>query len=466
MNVIIVGYGKIGFTIAKNLAAEKDIDVTVVDNNPNVFEDSAKLPDAIFITGNGVNEKILIEAGAETADLIVCTTNADELNVLCCIMAERLGTQHSMARVRNPEYMLRYNRLWQDLGIDVILNPERKTAREISRLLRYPNADCVDTFVGGRVELVSLKISEAPDFFVGKSISQIFSKKMEMLLAVIERDGEALIPHGDIVFEENDVIRILGRPSSVTDFFSRIGLRSKKTKEVMIIGGGKITHYLAKLLNQHTMKTNIKIIEKNLSKCESLDKTLSELNRHCLIIHGDGTDVNLLANEDIGNMDALISLTDRDEENAMISLYALRMGVKKVIPKMNHINQNMFKDLGLRNIITPQNITADTVNRYIQGLTGNIGGSIRARYAIFESDGNIVEGIEFNANKKAKYIDVPLKDLKLRKGILIGCIIRDFDIIIPSGETRIQMGDSVIVIAKNNANVSEINDILTNKTEG
>lgn len=188
MKIIVVGCGKIGYSIAKVLSERKGIHVTVVDNNPNVFDSRLAEPiDVIFITGNGVNEKTLIEAGAKDANLIVCTTDADELNVLCCIMAERLGTKHSIARVRDPEYMLENNKLWKDLGIDMVINPERQTAREISRILRYPVADDIVTFIGDRVELVSFKVSETPEYFVGKSVSQVFDSNMGILLAIVER---------------------------------------------------------------------------------------------------------------------------------------------------------------------------------------------------------------------------------------------------------------------------------------
>lgn len=468
MKIIVVGCGKIGYTIARVLSEKKDIHVTVVDNNPNIFDNVAGQIDAIFISGNGANEKTLFEAGAKDADLIVSTTDADELNVLCCIMAERLGTKHSIARVRNPDYMLEFNKLWKDLGIDMVINPERQTAREISRILRYPAADDIDTFIGGRVELVSFKVSETPEYFIGKSVSQLFDGDMGILLAAVERENEAFIPNGDFIFQESDIVRILGRPSQVMKFFALINKRSKRIQEVMVIGGGKITHYLVELLNRHMTKTNIKIIEKDLGKCEALYGALSSasLERRCLFIHGDGTNEDLLIAEEIDRMDAFVGLTDRDEENVFISLYALRRGVRKVITKVNHIHQNMAKNLGLGlgSIITPQNITANIVSRYVDGLTAAIGSNIKTIHQIFSGDDGNVEAIEFQVNKKSKCLDIPIKNLRLKKGILIGCISRDSDIIIPSGETQIHIGDSVIIISKNN-DIRDLDDILTNRTD-
>ena len=463
MKIIIVGCGKVGYTIAKVLCARKDVNVTIVDKNPTVFDNSAETLDAKNITGSGVNDKTLIEAGAKNADLIVCTANADEVNILSCIMARRLGTKHALARLRDPDYSMEFEKLWKDLGIDMVINPELQTAREISRLLRYPAAGDIRTFVNGRVELVSFKVSETPEFFIGKKVSQIFSNKMKLLLAVIERDNKAQIPHGDFIFEERDTVHILGRPSNIMNFFTNLN-KMPKSQEVMVIGGGKITYYLAELMNRHTIRTRIKIIEKDLEKCEALDSELSEVNRRCLIIHGDGTNEEVLTGEDIEQSDAFVCLTDRDEENAIISLYALQVGVKKVITKVNYIHQNMIRNLGLRlgNIIAPQDITSDIVARYVDGLTGIADSNIRTMHSIFSGDDGSVDAIDFHVSKKMKRLGAPIKDLKLKDDILIGCIVRDSDIIIPTGETQMRADDSVIIISKNN-DIRELDDIFADK---
>ncbi len=463
MRIIVVGCGKIGYTIAKNLSEKKDIHVTVVDTNPDIFEYGAAPLDVIFINGNGANERILMEAGANDADLIVCTTDSDEVNVLCCIMAERLGTGHSIARVRNPEYMLEFNKLWKDLGIDMVINPERQTARAISRFIRYPVADEVDTFMNGRVELVGFRVAEAPEHFVGKRIADVFDKKMGVLLAVVERGEEAFIPSGDFIFSESDVIKLMGRPSNIMNFFVNIKKRPKKVQEVMVIGGGRITHYLAELLNRHDTRTNLKIIEKDREKGIALYDALTDagIDRHCLLIEGDGTDEDLLRDEDVDRMDALICLTNRDEENAIIGLYGMRQGVKKVIAKINHLHQGMIMHLGLGlgGIITPQNISADIVERYVDSLTGVVGGNIRTMHRLSTSPDGHAEAIEFLVNQKSGCTDIALTDLELKPGILVGCINRGREILIPSGDTRIQVGDSVIIITKD-SDVLALDDIL------
>ena len=468
MKTIVVGYGKIGYMIAKVLSAEKGMNVTVVDNNPDIPDDSNDPLDVKLVEGSGVNEKTLISAGAKSADLLISTTNADEINVLCCIIAKFLGTKHTIARVRSPDFSLEFDRLWKGLGIDVVINPEQQTAREISRLLRYPAADGIVTFVNGRVEMVSCKVSDASEYFIGKSVSQVFDKKMGILLAMVERGGMATIPNGDFVFRQSDSIVVLGRPSQIMRFFTHIKKQPKKAQEVMVVGGGKITHYLVELLNRHSIKTNIKIIEKDRRKCGALYEALSTtgFDRHCLFIHGDGTDEDLLISEEIGKMDAFVCLTDRDEENAVISLYALRMGVKKVITKVNHIHQNMVRNLGLGlgNIITPQKITSDIVARYVDGLKGVVGNGVKTIHRIFSGGDGNVDAIEFHVNKRTKCLGVPIKELNLKKGILIVCIVRDSDIIIPSGETQMRTDDIVIIITKNN-DIHELDDILLKRID-
>ncbi|MDR1674595.1 MAG: Trk system potassium transporter TrkA [Oscillospiraceae bacterium] len=463
MRIIIVGCGKIGAALAWTLSEKKDCHVTVVDKIPNVLETSGEIPDVIFIAGNGVNENILRQADAKNADLIVCTTNSDELNILCCIMAERLGTKHSIARVRNPEYMLEFNRLWKDLGIDMAINPEWQTARVISRILRYPAADDIETFIDGRVELVSFKISESPEYFIGKSISKIFNRKMGILLALVQRGDAVSIPHGDFVFEHGDVIKIMGRASKIMAFFALLK-KIPKSQDIMVIGGGRITYYLAELLNRHTIKTSMRIIEKDRDKCESLCETLTSANlaKHLMFIHGDGTDEDLLAAENIEKMDAFICLTDRDEENAIISLYALKTGVKKVITKVTHLHQNMIKSLitKLGNIIAPQDITKDIILRYIDGFSGVSDHSIVTVHQIFSSESETVNAVEFNISKNAKCLGTPIQNLKINKDVLLGCISRGSEIIIPSGETALQIGDRVVAISKFKE-LREIDDIIT-----
>lgn len=456
VKVIIVGCGKVGYTIAKNLSAENGVDVTVIDSKAESFDKASDSLDAMLVRGNGLNAGILADAGAKDADLLISVTDADETNILCCISAKSLGTKHTIARVRNPEYALEHNKFWENLGLDMMINPERETAWEISRLLRFPSAHGIDTFVGGRVELVSFRVSEAPEFFIGKSVAQVFNRKtVNILLAAVERDGGVIIPNGALVFEKSDIIRVLGRPSDIMSFIAMTGKNTGKIKSATIIGGSMITYYLVNLLQRHASGTAIKIVEINREKCEDL----SESFPRCLIINADGTDEEILTSEILDTSGAIVCLTDRDEENTVIALYSMQMGVRKIIVKINHINQNMVKNLGLGSIVSPRIIMANQIVRYVRALAGAEESSIRTVYKIFDGDGESVEAVEFAADDRSGCLDEPLKDLKLKSGILVGCIVRSSGIIIPSGETCIREGDNVIVIAKN-GNLREIDDIL------
>lgn len=455
MKVIIVGCGKVGYILAKNLSAEKDIDITIIDNKADALEKASESIDAMLVNGDGLTASALDEAGARETDLIIAVTEADEKNILCCVSAKRLGVKYTIARVRTPEYALDANKLWKDMGLDLIINPEQETAREISRLLRFPAVDDINIFVGGRVELVTFNISDSPEYFIGESVSKIFyNKNMNVLLATIERKNEIIIPHGDFIFQAGDNIKVLGRPSDIMSFFSRIGKVVEKIKTVTIIGGGRIAHYLVELLHRHSSGTHIKIIELNKEKCEILSVKFPR----CLIINGDATDEDILAGELSDKSGAVLYLTDRDEENAIMALYSLQMGIRKVIVKINHINQKMIKNLGLGSIISPKNITSDQITRYVRALS-SVEGGVRTIHKIFENDSTKIEAVEFNITKKSKCLNISLKELNMKQGVLIGCIIRGSNIIIPSGASAIHIGDNVIVIAKDDI-ISEIDDIL------
>jgi len=454
MRVIIVGCGKVGYTISKSLSFEKDVDVTIIDNARGAFNKAAESVDALLVEGNGLVAENLIEAGINNADLLISVMNADETNILCCVLAKHLGVKHTAARVRNPEYAL--NRFWKGLGLDMIINPEYATALEISRLMRFPTADDIDTFVGDKVELVAFKVSEAQDFFVGKSVKEIFrAKKTNILLAVIERGNTATIPHGDFVFEKNDIIRVIGRPSHIMDFFALIKQNTGKIKSAVIIGGGRIAYYLAEIIQKHGGGPDIKIIEIDKERCE----TLSERFPRCLVINADGTDEDVIKAEVIGHSGAVICLTDRDEQNTIIALYSLQAGIRKAVLKINYINKNMVKDLGLGSVVSPQSITSEQIIRYVRNLSNTYGDNVKTVHRIFDNGDERVEAVEFIAGRHARCLNTPLKNLKLKKSILIGCIVRNSNIIIPSGDTSVQAGDSVIIIA-GNGNALELDDIL------
>lgn len=452
MNIIIVGCGKVGYTIAKNLSEEGN-NVVIIDKKVDIYDKIIESIDVMLVRGNGLSAKVLVEAGVAEADLVISVTSGDETNILCSLTAKNLGAKRTIARVRDPEYALELYAFRHDLGIDMIINPEQQAAREISRILRFHAANDIETFVGGKVEMVSFEVLNE-DFFVNKSIEQSFHKmKHQIILATVMRNNEPIIPHGSLVLHEKDIVSVMGRPSEVSNFFKHIGKSTQKVKDALIVGGGKIAYYLGESLSRHNIK--IKIIEIDDEKCLELSEALPK----ALIIQGDGTDEEVLNSENFTQAGAIVCLTERDENNVIIALNAMQMGIEKVIVKINHINQNMVRNLGLNSIICPKNITAYQIIRYVRGLSQAAGNEIISMYRIIDTEDGIIEALEFNISTQMKFLDTPIKDLKIKQGVLIACVVRENDIIVPNGTTEIKKNDSIILMVKNE-NISTIEDIF------
>jgi len=450
MKIIIIGDGKVGYSLAENLSKENN-DVTIVDKNPEALKKASETLDVMCIRGNGVSTKVMLEAGVKEADLLIAATTSDEMNMVCCLTAKKLGAKHTIARIRDQEYASELSTIKMELGLDMVINPEQTAASEIARLLSFPAAIYVEPFAKGRVELVEIKIAQDMPL-VGMRLSEISSRiSSSVLIGAVLRDNEITIPNGDFRIEENDALYIVGRPSNVFNFSKRIGIYTPKIKNVMIIGGGRIAYYLAKYLEETDIKA--KIIEIDYDRCLEL----SELLPNTLIINGDGSDEVLLNSENLSEMDAFVSLTGRDEENLMSALLAKQSGVYKVIAKINRINySSAFHKLGIDSVVSPKVITANHITRYVRGLKNALENPVEALFKII---GGKAEASEFHATQSTKFINIPLKDLKLQKGVLVAAIVRGNEIIIPHGKDVIKAGDSVILISKDRQ-FSDLNDII------
>ena len=450
MKIVIVGSGKVGFTLAEQLVREEH-DVVVVDSNESALHRAADALDIIGIRGNGVSVPTLRDAGADTADLLISATNSDEVNMVCCLTAKNLGTKYTIARIRNREYAAGMNELRHILGIDMIINPENATAVEISRLLRFPSAANIETFCRGRVELMVFRLLEA-DFMVGKPLRDLSDqvKKLSLLFCAVERGEEVIIPNGAFVPQAGDKLYLIGRPSSLDQFFRLLGRYSPKVKSVFIVGGGKISLYLSAVLEK--MKMRVKIVEIQKDRC----RFISERLPHTTVICGDGTDQELLESERMTASDAFVALTDRDEDNLILSLYAMQKGVQKVVTKSNRQNYaGIAQTIGLDSVISPKLITAAQILQVVRGMQNSQGSVMNTLYRI--ADGS-AEAMEFTASANTRHLGVPLKDLQLRKGILIAVLARGGDIIIPEGSSSIREGDSVILISRD-LRILDLNDI-------
>ncbi|MCQ2486233.1 MAG: Trk system potassium transporter TrkA [Clostridia bacterium] len=438
MNIIVVGIGKVGYTVAEQLTSEMH-DVTVIDTDRSVVEETIGELDAQGICGNGASGKVLQEAGIEDCDLLIALTGSDETNLLCCLLARKLGANGTIARVRTPSYNEDIRLIKDSLGLSMAVNPEKEAADEIFRILRFPSAKNIDSFAKGKVDLVSFVINKKCTL-CGCTIKDAFAKiKAKALICAVERGKNVFIPNGDTVILENDTVAVLAAPDEIAHFFREVDLPISEVESVMLIGGGRLAHYLALELARHKIKTTI--IEKERDVAENLSFLLPNAN----VICGDGTNRSLLIEEGLTDVDAVCSLTGIDEENILLSLYAKSMTPEtKTITKVNKIGfQEVIRSLDLGSVIYPKYITASLILQHVRARKNNIGNNVETLYKIID---NKVEALEFVVADNSVLIDQTLEELKLNDNVIIGCIARNGRIFIPHGKDSLKGGDKVIVV--------------------
>ena len=452
MRILVVGVGKVGLTIATHLA-EEDHDVVVIDTDGEVIERCEETLDVLCIRGNGANAQTLMEAGAKQADIVIATTASDELNMLCCLVAKRLGTQFAIARIRDPEYNESLTILQRELGIDQVINPERATAQEISRLLVFPFASNIESFAKGRVDIVEFRAA-AGDPFVGVPLKMLRRQAPtlpQVLYVAIERNGEVMIPNGDSVIEAGDHVHVAGEMVTISAYFRYLGKNTRRVKEVMLLGGGKISYYLAQIITK--MGIGVTMIEINGAKVRRLSELLPEVN----VIFGDGTDQDLLEQEGLTSMDAFVTLCDRDEENMMTGLYAAQQGVPRVIVKNNRVMYaDILRDMGLDTIVSPKEITCSMILRYVRARANGEGSKMEKLYRLIDGK---AEAMEFIVSEDEPYIGIPLKDLRIRKNTLVAMIVRRGKVIVPFGNDHFEANDSVVIVA-GESGIDDLNEVI------
>ncbi|MBQ7371191.1 MAG: Trk system potassium transporter TrkA [Blautia sp.] len=450
MQVIIVGCGKVGRTLAEKLQ-EENIDLTLIDTNEDKINSLTDEIDAMGIVGNGASINILMEAGIESADILIAVTASDELNLLCCLIAQKTGHCHTIARVRNPLYSKELGFIKERLGISMIINPEHAAAREIFRLLRFPSAIKIDTFAKGRVELLKFKVM--PEFGLdGMKISSISEKlHADILFCAIEGRGVVTIPSGNSIVHDGDFVSIIASPHNAAAFFKKIGLKTNQVKSALIVGGGTISYYLASMLQD--LRISCKIIEQNKDRCEYLSDLLPETT----IINGDGTDRSLLLEEGLGQAESFVALTNMDEENIFLTLYAKTVCSGKMVAKVNRLAyDDVIESLDLGSVIYPKYITADTILQYVRATQNSIGSNVETLYQLLD---NKAEALEFAVREKSAVTGIPLSELHLKKNILVGCLNRHGKIQVPRGGDTIEVGDTVIIVTTNKG-LHDLTDIL------
>lgn len=451
MNIIVIGCGKIGTTIVASLSSEGH-DVVAVDENDAAVAEISDIYDVMCVCGNGADYNTLSEAGVERADMVISVTGSDELNCLSCFIAKRMGAEHTVARIRNPEYNDKnIGFMKQQLDISLVINPEMLAAQELFNILKLPSAVNIEMFSRRNFEMVELRLK--PDSPLdGCKLMDIRKKyNANFLVCVVQRANEVYIPDGNFVLKSGDRIGLTAAPTEVQKLLKKLGILQKQARNVMILGGSRTAIYLTKLLLKSG--NTVKVIDNDHEKCISLSKDLPG----AVVIEGDGAEQELLFEEGIRSMDAFVALTGMDEENILISFFASSQNVPKVISKVNRGElASMAEKLGLDCIVSPRKIIADVMLSYARALENSLGSKVETLYKLMDGK---VEALEFNVQPDFKYINIPLKDMRLKPNILISGILRRRKAIIPTGDDSFCPGDKVIVIAAGRP-LNDLSDIM------
>lgn len=438
MKIVIVGAGKIGEILCRDLSSEGN-DITLIEQDAKVLDKILAVSDIMGIVGNGANREVLTDASVHSADIFIAVTTNDEINLISSVMAKKMGAKYTIARVRNPEYSEQMQFMKESLGIDIMLNPEAEAADFIRKNLEYPNALNVDSFAKNKVNLVEIMV-EKESYLDNLKLVDFKQKYFKnLLVCIVQRGQEIYVPTGNFVLKADDKIYVTGTHSDLGEFYKSLGHSDERIKSVFIVGGGRITHYLADILLKKKIK--VKIVEMDEERAKELSETFEDAE----IINGNGLDMDLLEEENFSRFDACVSLTGIDEENIIISMFADKIGIKKTITKINSTSLlNVLDFVGLQSILTPKKIIADYIVKIVRSFAGAQGeNNIQNLYRLAD---NRVEAIEFSIGEYSRVSGIPLKDLHIKENVLIPCISRDGKLIMPGGMDVIKPYDTVIII--------------------
>ena len=445
MKIVILGVGKVGDTLVKNLINENH-DIVVIDQNAEIVNKIVNRYDVKGIIGSGIERDVLSSAEVSTANLFIACTSRDEINVLTCVLAKKLGVERTIARVRDPELFKEMGNMTDVFGLDLVFNPEYRTAMEISQILKFPSAKNVESFANGKALMIEFPILKGNPI-IGKSLIEIAEYGHKILFAMIERGEEVIIPRGVTKIQENDNVHIIATESEMTAFCKKLKIFKPRSKSIFIVGGGRVCYYLAKELAKSN--TSVKIMESDLDRCQFLSEVLPKAD----VINSDATDQQGLEEENIKGTDACVVLTGSDETNVIVSLYAVKNKVQKVITKIANENViDMVENMDLDSIVSPKTVIANHILRYVRATNVFASDVINNLYKLNDK----TEALEFIVNENFRYIGKKLKDLKLKSNTLIGGIVRGNEFILPSGESEFNVGDTVIVVTEKN----QVSDFL------
>lgn len=449
LNIIIVGCGVVGTALVEQLVLENH-DITVVDTSPQKVQKITDMYDVMGVVGNGASFSVQKDAGIIDADLIIAVTDSDELNLLCCTVASRVGHCSTIAKVRNPEYSHELNHIKDKLGLAMIVNPEYEASREIYKILCLPTALEVTSFAHGKADLVKIRIPHG-NILDGMTLAQLGKSTNEVLICGVERDKQIYIPTGDFELKAGDMISFVAPAKKVSDFFKHIGFKTNKVKNTMIIGGGDAGYYLAKRLSDNGI--DVCIIDKDKERCEELATLLPKV----VVINGNGVDEDLLTEEGIQSAESFVTLTGSDEENILLTVHAKQFSNAKLVTKINKIRfKDAINNLDIGSVIYPRYITSEAIIAYVRAKNASKGSNVETLYHLFD---HRVEAVEFKIDKESKVTNTPIMKLKLKDNLLICFIFRRGKVIIPSGQDCILPGDSVMIVTTHTG-FNDISNIL------
>ena len=452
MKIIIVGVGKVGLALTKHLSRENK--VTIIDQNPQLVDNIINIYDVMGVCGNGASYDVQKEAEADKADLLIATASSDEINILTCLVAKKLGIPHTIARIRNPEYEKQLRFLREELGLSMSINPEKATAREIARVLRFPAAMKLESFSKGRLELVEYRLAENSTLH-GTQLSDLYLNiRVRVLICAVSRRDETYIPSGDFVLQAGDKIYLTAAPHELELFFRHLGVFRGRASSVMIVGASKLCYYLASQLID--MGMSVKIVDQNRQRCVEIEERLPK----ALVIVGDGTDSELLQEEGIGQIDAFVAITGLDEANILMSMSAARQSRDcKVVAKINRrsLMELVSTEGMIDSVVSTGAVTTELILKYIRSMKNATGSQVKTLHRIVDEK---VEALEFGIKENYSFVGVPLRDLRIKSGILVaGIVRRSGRIVIPTGDDVINQGDDVIVVATDTG-IQDIRDIF------
>lgn len=452
MKIMIVGIGKVGMSLTQQLSQDGH-DVTVIDTDERIIDNIVNVYDVLGMCGNGACLEVQKEANANHMDMLIATTSSDELNILVCLVGKKLGVKHTIARVRNPQYENQLRLMKDELGLSMAINPEKSTAREISRVLRFPNAMKLESFCKGKIELVEYRVGNDTELNGTKLNDLYHHLHVKVLICAVFREHKTIIPTGDFVIESGDTIYLTASPANLEDFFRKLGIFRRKASTVMIAGASNMSYYLAHQLL--SMGMSVKIIDNDEERC----RWISEQLPHAQVVVGDATDTSLLKEEKIKETDAFVALTGIDEANILMSMHAMKRYSCKVVAKINRHSLTKFvADEGMiDSVVSAGAVTSELILQYIRGMENASGTRIRTLHRLMN---NKAEVLEFDVKGDLNFIGTPLRDLKLKPGLLVAGIVRQTgEIIIPTGSDKLEVNDVVIVVTANKA-LHDLSDII------